>query len=61
MLCKGYTKRQHIVVVVGVEEWEGWADAGAVVRLNAAVVGGVVYKPAEAVAAAPALAFTRRV
>jgi hypothetical protein len=47
-----YAKRQHYVKIVGVEEWEGWADAGAVVRLNATVVGGVEYTPAEAVAAA---------
>jgi len=44
-----YAKRQHYVKIVGVEEWEGWADAGAVVRLNATVVGGVEYTPAEVV------------
>ena len=47
-----YAKRQHYVKIEGVEEWEGWADAGAVVRLNATMVGGVEYTPAEAVAAA---------
>jgi len=47
-----YAKRQYIVAIVGVEEWKGWADAGAVVRLNATVVGGVEYTPAETVAAA---------
>jgi hypothetical protein len=30
-------------------EWEGWADAGAVIKLNATVVGGVEYTPAEVV------------
>jgi hypothetical protein len=29
----------------------GWVDAGAVVRLNATVVGGVEYTPAEVVTA----------
>jgi len=47
-----YAKRQHYIKIVGVEEWEGWADAGAVIRLNSTVVGGVEYTPAEAVAAA---------
>jgi hypothetical protein len=47
-----YAKRQHYVKIEGVEEWEGWVDAGAVVRLNATVVGGVEYTPAEVVAAA---------
>ncbi len=46
-----YAKRQHYVKIEGVEEWEGWADAGAVVRLNATVVGGVEYTPAEVVTA----------
>jgi hypothetical protein len=45
-----YAKRQYYVKIEGVEEWEGWADAGAVVRLNATVVGGVEYTPAEVVA-----------
>jgi hypothetical protein len=44
-----YAKRQYYVKIEGVEEWEGWADAGAVVRLNATVVGGVEYTPAEVV------------
>jgi len=43
-----YAKRQHYVKIVGVEEWEGWADAGAVVRLNTTVVGGVEYTPLNA-------------
>jgi len=47
-----YAKRQHYVKIEGVNRWEGWADAGAVVRLNTTVVGGVEYTPAEAVAAA---------
>jgi hypothetical protein len=47
-----YAKRQYYVKIEGVEEWEGWVDAGAVVRLNATVVGGVEYTPAEVVAAA---------
>jgi hypothetical protein len=47
-----YAKRQHYVKIEGVNRWEGWVDAGAVVRLNATVVGGVEYKPAEVVAAA---------
>jgi hypothetical protein len=46
-----YAKRQHYVKIVGVEEWEGWADAGAVIRLNSTVVGGVEYTPAEVVTA----------
>jgi hypothetical protein len=47
-----YAKRQHYVKIEGANRWEGWADAGAVVRLNATVVGGVEYTPAEVVAAA---------
>jgi hypothetical protein len=46
-----YAKRQHYVKIEGVNRWEGWADAGAVVRLNATVVGGVEYTPAEVVTA----------
>jgi hypothetical protein len=46
-----YAKRQYYVAIAGVEEWEGWVDAGAVVRLNATVVGGVEYTPAEVVTA----------
>jgi hypothetical protein len=46
-----YAKRQHYVAILGVVEWEGWADEGAVVRLNATVVGGVEYTPAEVVTA----------
>jgi hypothetical protein len=46
-----YAKRQYYVKIEGVEEWEGWVDAGAVVRLNATVVGGVEYTPAEVVTA----------
>jgi hypothetical protein len=46
-----YAKRQHYVKIEGVAQWEGWADAGAVVRLNATVVGGVEYTPAEVVTA----------
>ncbi len=26
-----YAKRQHYVKIVGMAQWEGWADAGAVV------------------------------
>jgi hypothetical protein len=44
-----YAKRQHYVRIEGVNRWEGWADAGAVVRLNATVVDGVEYTPAEVV------------
>jgi len=44
-----YAKRQYYMKIEGVVEWEGWADAGAVVRLNATVVGGVEYTPAEVV------------
>jgi len=47
-----YARRQHYVKIEGVNRWEGWADAGAVVRLNATVVDGVEYTPAEVVAAA---------
>ncbi len=46
-----YAKRQYYVKIEGVMEWEGWADAGAVVRLNATVVDGVEYTPAEVVTA----------
>jgi hypothetical protein len=42
-----YARRQHYVKIVGVTQWEGWADAGSAVRLNATVVGGVEYTPAE--------------
>jgi hypothetical protein len=44
-----YAKRQHYVKIEGVNKWEGWANAGAVVRLNSTVVGGVEYTPAEVV------------
>jgi hypothetical protein len=47
-----YAKRQHYIKIEGVAQWEGWVDEGAVVRLNATVVGGVEYTPAEVVAAA---------
>ncbi len=46
-----YAKRQHYVKIEEVVEWEGWVDAGSVVRLNATVVGGVEYTPAEVVTA----------
>jgi hypothetical protein len=46
-----YAKRQYYVKIEGVNRWEGWADAGAVVRLNATVVDGVEYTPAEVVTA----------
>jgi hypothetical protein len=46
-----YARRQHYVKIEGVAQWEGWVDAGAVVRLNATVVGGVEYTPAEVVTA----------
>ena len=46
-----YAKRQYYVAILGVVEWEGWVDAGAVVRLNTTVVGGVEYTPAEVVTA----------
>ena len=46
-----YAKRQYYVKIEGVNRWEGWVDAGAVVRLNATVVGGVEYTPAEVVTA----------
>jgi hypothetical protein len=44
-----YSKRQYYVKIEGVERWEGWADAGSLIRLNATVVNGVVYTPLEAV------------
>jgi hypothetical protein len=47
-----YAKRQYHVRIEGVNRWEGWVDAGSVVRLNATVVGGVEYTPAEVVTAA---------
>jgi len=46
-----YAKRQHYVKIEGVNRWEGWVEAGAVVRLNTTVVGGVEYTPAEVVTA----------
>ncbi|MFZ8809382.1 MAG: thermopsin-like protease, partial [Pyrobaculum sp.] len=46
-----YAKRQHYVKIEGVNRWEGWADAGSLIRLNATVVGGVEYTPAEVVTA----------
>jgi len=46
-----YAKKQYYVKIEGVAQWEGWADAGSVVRLNATVVGGVEYTPAEVVTA----------
>ena len=46
-----YAKKQYYVKIEGVNRWEGWTDAGAVVRLNATVVGGVEYTPAEVVTA----------
>ncbi len=46
-----YAKKQYYVKIEGVNRWEGWADAGAVVRLNATVVGGVEYTPTEVVTA----------
>jgi hypothetical protein len=44
-----YAKRQHYVKIEGVNRWEGWADAGAVIRLNATVVGGVEHMPFDEV------------
>jgi len=44
-----YAKKQYYVKIEGVNRWEGWVDAGAVVRLNATVVGGVEYTPSEVV------------
>jgi hypothetical protein len=46
-----YAKRQHYVKIEGVNRWEGWADAGSLIRLNTTVVGGVEYTPAEVVTA----------
>jgi hypothetical protein len=46
-----YAKRQYYVKIEGVNRWEGWVDAGAVIRLNSTVVGGVEYTPAEVVTA----------
>jgi hypothetical protein len=46
-----YAKRQHYVKIVGVAQWEEWADAGSVIKLNATVVGGVEYIPTDEVAA----------
>ncbi len=46
-----YAKRQYYVKIEGVNRWEGWADAGSVIKLNATVVGGVEYTPAEVVTA----------
>ncbi len=44
-----YAKRQHYVKIEGVNRWEGWADEGAVIRLNATVVDGVEYIPFDEV------------
>jgi hypothetical protein len=46
-----YAKRQHYVKIVGVAQWEEWADTGSVIKLNATVVGGVEYTPAEVITA----------
>ncbi len=46
-----YAKRQYYVKIEGVAQWEGWADAGSVIKLNATVVDGVEYTPAEVVTA----------
>lgn len=42
-----YAKRQYHVRIEGVVRWEGWVDAGAAVVLNATVIDGVEYTPAE--------------
>ncbi|MFZ8808784.1 MAG: thermopsin-like protease [Pyrobaculum sp.] len=47
-----YSKRQYYVKIEGVERWEGWVDAGSLIRLNATVVNGVTYTPLEAVVVA---------
>jgi len=44
-----YAKRQHYVKFEGVNRWEGWADAGSLIRLNATVVDGVEYTPFDEV------------
>jgi len=44
-----YAKRQYYVKIEGVNRWEGWVDADSLIRLNATVVGGVEYAPAEVV------------
>jgi hypothetical protein len=44
-----YSRRQYYVKIEGVERWEGWVDAGSLIRLNATVVNGVAYTPLEAV------------
>jgi hypothetical protein len=46
-----YAKRQYYVKIEGINRWEGWADEDAVIKLNATVVGGVEYTPAEVVTA----------
>jgi len=46
-----YAKRQHYVKIEGVNRWEGWADAGSLIRLNATVVDGVEYTPFDEVGA----------
>jgi len=46
-----YAKKQYYVKIEGVNRWEGWADAGSLIRLNTTVVGGVEYTPAEVVTA----------
>jgi hypothetical protein len=47
-----YAKKQYHVRIEGVVQWEGWADAGSLIRLNATVVNGVAYTPLEAVVVA---------
>jgi hypothetical protein len=44
-----YAKRQHYVKIEGVNRWEGWADAGSLIRLNVTVVDGVEYTPFDEV------------
>jgi hypothetical protein len=46
-----YAKRQHYVKIEGVNRWEGWADAGSLIRLNVTVVDGVEYTPFDEVGA----------
>ncbi len=44
-----YAKKQYYVRIEGVVQWEGWADARSLIRLNATVVDGVEYTPFDEV------------
>ncbi|MEM0484966.1 MAG: hypothetical protein QW434_09770, partial [Pyrobaculum sp.] len=40
-------KRQYYISISGLAKWEGWANEGAVIRLNSTTVNGVLYTPVK--------------